>query len=125
MSKNDEIDLSNLSSTEKKNIEKILSGADGGESDDKKGLLPLPNKKPKYDNSSFSRDMLLEKKMNLEEHLGVLEESLIWAINDVDIFEKKFELNPAKKVELIQAVENIGKEIEMVTEEIKDVQQNL
>ena len=119
-----DFNLDDLSKKEKDAIHKILEGH-GGEDDNKKHLAPLPDKKPIYDHSSFTRDMLWEKKKNLEEHLGVLEESLIWAINDVDNFEKKMELNPAKKVELVQAVENIGKEIDMVKTEISDLERHL
>lgn len=120
----DGFDLNSLSSKEKDAIEKILDGH-GGEDDSVKHLQPLPDTKPQYDHSSFTRDMLWEKKTNLEDHLGVLEESLLWAINDVDNFEKKMELNPAKKVELVQAVENIGQEIKMVRDELADIDKHL
>ena len=120
----DNFDLNKLSSKEKDAIEKILDGH-GGESDDTKLLKPLPDTRPDVDHSDYSREMLWEKKSMLEEHLGVLEESLLWAINDVDIFEQKMELNPAKKIELVQAVENIGQEIKMVRDELNDIEKNL
>lgn len=120
----DQFDLNSLSKKEREAIDRILQ-SNGGESDDAKTLKPLPDRNPVYYHDKLGRPLMQEKRQNLLEHLGVLEESLLWAINDVDNFEKKMELNPAKRVELVQAVDNIGKEIEMVTAEIRDLDKHL
>jgi hypothetical protein len=120
----DDFNLDNLDRKSREFIERTIADH-GGESDSKKNLRPLPNKKPEYDHTAYSRDALWAKREMLEEHLGVLEESLLWAINDVEIFEKKMELNPAKREELVQAVDNIGQEIDMVRTELADLERHL
>jgi hypothetical protein len=106
-------------------IQKILGDSDGGKEIDAPVLDDMPDRKPEYDHSTFSRDQLWFKRENLEEHLGELQESMVWALDEVDQFEQTLEINPAKKDALVKAVNSIGKELEMVMEEVKDIDSHL
>lgn len=59
---------------------------------------------------------------SLKEHLGILEESMVWAIHDYENFEKKLEINPSKREELENSIDNIGAEIELVKRELRDLE---
>lgn len=117
---NDDINI-----PDEETIRKVLGDSVGGKEIDAPELDDLPDRKPEYDNSKFTRDQLWEKRHNLEDHLGELEESMIWALQELDDFELSLEINSAKREALTKAVNSIGKETEMVKQELHDIDKHL
>jgi len=106
----------------KKDIETAEKIIGDHEASDKTYLKPLPEQAPNViDPSTLSREELLWKSNNLQDHLDQLIEGLEWSFEELRKFEQDFELNPSKKAELVQSIENMGREIEMVHKEIQEV----
>jgi len=81
---------------------------------EKKPHVPL-------DPKTMTRDQINWKRKSLVEHLDVLLESMANAVQELITMKEGFELNPAKRQELENAIEKMDAEIEQAKKELTEL----
>jgi predicted nicotinamide N-methyase len=75
----------------------------------------------RLDPKEMTRAELNWKRNNLLEHLKLLEENFVGTAVEIEKMENNYEINPQKKIDLVMAIDVMGREIEEVKEELREL----